>query len=87
MHNKQELTDSKIKEIENKFISELKEYYSIKDKYGKNWMDDNTKEIYIINKEWLKYWKEYINKNYLTYKYKLRSIPSNKKGEIPNEFK
>ena len=83
MKNQTQNTDKK-KELQDKCIKELKEYYSIKDRVGKHWMD-KSKEIHIINKEWLKNWKEYVNKYYLTIKYNLHPTGFNKGGESPSK--
>ena len=81
--NQAQSTDKK-KELQDKCIKELKEYYSIKDRVGKHWMD-KSKEIHIINKEWVKNWKEYVNKYYLTNKYNLHPTGFNKGGELPSK--
>ena len=80
----QDQNKDKIKNLQDKCINELKQYYSIKDRIGKHWID-RSKEIHIINKEWVKKWKEYVNKYYLTNKYNLHPTGFNKGGELPSK--
>ena len=52
-------------------FEELRNYYHIKEKIGKNWKINNSLNTYLINRNWIYKWKQYINKDYLDKKHKI----------------
>ena len=70
-----------IKELQKKYLQELKKYYEIKEAIGKKWLSSSSK-IYLINRKWLQSWKKYINKDYLDEKYSLKNTKKNYKENL-----
>ena len=64
-------------------LEDLKQYYKIKQEIGKNWNVTSSK-IFLIDKQWIHSWKQYVNKEYFDIK---ENLNPNKIQKNENEEK